>query len=141
MGWDAALEDVNKAIELDPTWVKPYLRRATIEKVLKKYHLALKTLKLALKNTGDVNTINKELVTLRYNISLANSSTDEHANKLRQQRALEDPEITAILKDPMIQSLLKQAETDPRSISEAMKKNEDIADRIEMLIAAGVIRT
>merc|ERR1719189_2390319 len=48
MGWDAALDDVSKAIALDPKWVKPYLRKAKIETALQQYHKALKTLKIAM---------------------------------------------------------------------------------------------
>ena len=53
MGWDAALDDVAKAIVLDPNWVKPYLRKAKIEQALQVYHKALKTLKIAEQAVGE----------------------------------------------------------------------------------------
>ena len=52
---------------------------------------------------------------------------------------MEDPEIKAIMSDPNMQNVLSQLSTNPQ---EAQKWLEDplIAERINTLVAAGIIR-
>lgn len=141
MGWDAALDDVAKAIALDPTWVKPYLRKAKIEQALQVYHKALTTLKLAEKLVGieDLPKIKQAVTELNRAIQTANMNRE--TAQVRQQRALEDPLIMAILQDPVIDGLLKQAKNGEGSaLSKAMRTDEQIRDKIEMLVAAGIVQ-
>ena len=56
-----------------------------------------------------------------------------------RKRALEDPEIQAVITDPTIQKVLKDMNTDPSSISKYMR-NPGIAEKIRMLIASGIIK-
>jgi len=136
MAWDPALKDSEKAIALNPKWSKPYLRKAKVEQALQKYHRALSTLKMAKANVETPKDLDSAFIELQVAIGRANNSKDPS----RQQRALEDPEIQAILQDPVISNLLKAAENDPSEISKAIQKNEHIKDSIEMLAAAGIIR-
>jgi len=136
MAWDPALKDSIKAISLAPTWSKPYLRKAKVEQALQKYHRALGTLKLGKANSETPGSFDNAFIELQIAIGRANNSKDPQ----RQARALEDPEIQAILQDPIVSSLLKRAETDPSEISKAVRTNEHIRDSIEMLAAAGIIR-
>ncbi len=45
----------------------------------------------------------------------------------------------SIMQDPVMQSILQQAQSDPAALSEHMK-NPNIRNKIQKLIAAGVIR-
>ena len=45
-----------------------------------------------------------------------------------------------ILQDPIMQSILQQAKGDPAALQEHMK-NADIRNKVQKLVAAGVIRT
>jgi len=139
MAWEPALEDVMKAIALKPDWVKPYLRKAKVEQALQKYHRAVKTLKIAANmcpDSGDQEPIKRAILELNMAIQRANMEKDPQ----RQKRALEDPEIQQILKDPVISGLLKRAETDPTALRQGMQKDKHIADSIEMLAAAGILQ-
>ena len=48
-------------------------------------------------------------------------------------------QIMAILQDPVMQSILQQAKTDPAALQEHMK-NSQVRTQIQKLMAAGVIR-
>jgi len=138
MGWEPALEDVQKAIMLDPSWHKPYLRKVAIEKMLKKYHRALATLKVARKVLAPEfqPQISAAFLSLQQAIGDANNNDDPE----RIARARQDPEIQRILTDPMIVALFKQQETDNGAIAKAVMKDPIIRDKIEMLAAAGILR-
>ena len=49
---------------------------------------------------------------------------------------VQDPDIMAILQDPVMQSILQQAKGDPAALQDHMK-NPGIAGKIQKLIAAG----
>ncbi|KMU79459.1 heat shock protein STI1 [Coccidioides immitis RMSCC 3703] len=55
------------------------------------------------------------------------------------ERIQRDPEIMAIVQDPVMQSILQQARSDPAALQEHMK-NATVRMKIQKLIAAGVIR-
>lgn len=136
MAWGPALDDVSKAISLNPKWVKPYLRKSKIEQLLKTYHKALLTLKLALKVIGN----NQDLIYARQQLNIAIGMANNREDPERQQRALEDSNIQMILKDPVITSLLKEAQSDPSRISNAIATDNNIREKIELLSAAGIVR-
>merc|ERR1719195_1279424 len=141
MGWDAALEDVAKAISLNDKWVKPYLRKAKIEQALQQYHKALKTLKIALNMVEDeeIPKVRQAMMELNMAIQSANMNRDSAAT--RQQRALEDPDIVSILQDPVIDGLLKRAKSgDGAALQKAMRTDEAVREKMELLIAAGIIQ-
>lgn len=45
----------------------------------------------------------------------------------------------SIMQDPVMQSILQQAQSDPAALQEHMK-NPDVRSKVQKLIAAGVIR-
>merc|ERR1719480_740465 len=102
MGWDAALDDVAKAIALDHMSVKPYLRKAKIEQALQVYHKALKTLKLAEKVVGIDDLPKVRQAVSELNLAIQTANMNRESAQVRQQRALEDPDIMGILQDPVI---------------------------------------
>lgn len=53
---------------------------------------------------------------------------------------MRDPEVAGIMQDPVIQGILSQAQNDPRALNDHMK-NPMIRDKINKLVAAGIIRT
>ncbi|OCK83374.1 hypothetical protein K432DRAFT_291161 [Lepidopterella palustris CBS 459.81] len=55
------------------------------------------------------------------------------------ERIQRDPEVASILQDPVMQSILQQAKDDPAALQEHLK-NTQIRQKIQKLIAAGVIR-
>jgi hypothetical protein len=55
-------------------------------------------------------------------------------------KAMEDPEIQGILRDPVMQQVLEDLQSDPRAAQRHMAHPE-IRGKISKLIAAGIIRT
>lgn len=58
----------------------------------------------------------------------------------RQRRAMEDPEIQAILRDPTMARILQDMQENPRTAAAALK-DPSIRAKIEKLVQAGIIRT
>ncbi len=58
----------------------------------------------------------------------------------RRARAMQDPEIRAILQDPVIAQVLKEMQENPQSAAKHLA-NQDIAKKIEKLIAGGILQT
>ena len=61
------------------------------------------------------------------------------SDKDQQARAMADPEIQAILGDQRIQAVLKLMQEQPEKINEILQ-DQEIADKIDKLIAAGVLK-
>jgi len=57
--------------------------------------------------------------------------------ELKEQK--NDPEIRAILSDPIMQSVLREMQSDPSSIQKHMQ-NKDIKTKIEKLITSGILQ-
>ena len=57
----------------------------------------------------------------------------------RQKQAMQDPEIQMIMRDPTISTVLEKMQNDPAAAQSAMQ-NPDIANKINKLIQAGIIR-
>lgn len=53
---------------------------------------------------------------------------------------MKDPEVANIMQDPVMQSILQQAQQNPAALQEHMK-NPEVFKKIQTLIAAGIIRT
>lgn len=137
MEWGKALEDAEKTIELDPSFVKGYLRKARVEQFLKKYHKALETYKTGLEMCPDSDDLKQGMNEVRMAISMANYSGE--VDEERQKRALQDPEIQAILQDPMLQRALQSMQEDPVA-AQKLLADPSIRSKVETLVAAGVLQ-
>ena len=73
-------------------------------------------------------------------INYANSTMTEEEKRQRAERGMADPEIQAILQDPVIQQILKDFNENPNAANQAMA-NPVVRAKIEKLIAAGVLQT
>jgi len=138
MDWSKALDDCEKALQLDPKYVKAYIRKGKIQNLLKQYHKALDTFNAGLK--VDANAT--ELVEGRRQTMAAirQPSQSGQADPERLKEAMRDPEIRAILNDMTIQKVLKDMQDNPQSLSaQGALADPDIRAKIEKLIAAGVI--
>ena len=67
------------------------------------------------------------------------SGNSDEDQKMRAQRAMADPEIQAILSTPEVRNALADLERDPKALPNILK-NKSLAEKLEKLIAAGVIR-
>merc|ERR1712087_211737 len=137
MEWQLALKDADKCVEMEPTFVKGWSRKAGIHFYLKEYHKALDAYNTILK----IEPENEEAKTQVEQVLAAVNSADQsgEVDKERQARAMADPEIQAIIGDPQMRSILGEMQTDPKKAQAAMS-DPKIADKLQKLIAAGVLQ-
>ncbi|CAB4059798.1 STIP1 [Lepeophtheirus salmonis] len=124
------LKDCEKAIELDPTFIKAYLRKANALKGMGKTSQATVAYEKAL----EIDPTCSEASEGRRNCMMQASADPEE----RRNRAMNDPEITKILSDPAMRMILEQMQSDPASIQEHLK-NPEIAQKFMKLKDSGLI--
>lgn len=139
-----ALKDAEEAIKADPTFVKAYIRKSNVLFAMKEYTKAMEAIQVA----SDVDKEHEGGPQHQREIQAQNSKcmnalysqrTDE-SEEQTLERAMRDPEVASIMQDPIMQSILQQAQSDPAALQEHMK-NVGIRAKIQKLIAAGIIRT
>lgn len=140
MDFNGAKKNIEKAIDLDPKYVKAWARKGDIEVLMKENHKALESYKAGL-GIDSSNASCKEglrKVTAMINYGAANMTDEEKQERARHGMA--DPEIQAILSDPMIQQILRDFNENPQAANKAMS-NPSVRAKIEKLIASGVVQT
>ncbi|KAI9218530.1 hypothetical protein BC828DRAFT_399541 [Blastocladiella britannica] len=143
-----ALKDCELAIARDPQFVKAYLRKAALQHLTKEYAKCIETCEQATvadvdgKHTAEIQQQQQKCYASMYGMDAdADPNADpEKAREERAKNALKDPEIQAILADPVMQSILQQMQQDPGAARNHMQ-NPMIAGKIRKLVAAGVLGT
>lgn len=139
MDYPDAVKDCDKAIELDPKFIKAYTRKATAYTVMKQYRKAMDALDEARrvddgKHAREIEELYHKATTARF-APLPGETEDQ-----RTDRLLQDPEINEIRNDPVMNTILQQATSDPAALRDHMK-NPEVSRKIQLLVAAGVLRT
>lgn len=134
MDFDRAHSDCEKGLKLDPKNAKGYYRKGQIELLLKKYHQAMDSFRTGLKvKPGDkACTLGLQQVTQRVNAEANKGDQQERAKE-----AMKDPEIQAIMSDPVMRGVLSEL-SDPVKMRHHMA-NAEVRGKIEKLVAAGII--
>lgn len=105
MDWGRALEDCESCIKIDPNFVKIYIRKGKIQSYLKQYHKALETFNEGLKLDPDASELQEgKRETMRL---IQEENNSGQVDPARRAEAMKDPEIQAILRDPMINKVLR----------------------------------
>lgn len=141
MSFPECIKDCDIAIEKDPNFVKAYIRKATAQIAVKEFGAAIKTLDAA--QEKDVAKAHAREIQQLYMKASQQRFQPENANESPEQvyaRAMKDPEVAQILQDPVMQSILQQAQSNPAALQEHLK-NPDIMQKIQTLISAGIIST
>ena len=138
MSFPGAIQDCDESIKRDSKFIRAYLRKAQALFGMKEYNKCMDVCTEALehddgKNTREIEQQQQKALEAQYS---ARAGETEEQTTERIQR---DPEIMAILQDPVMQSILQQAKDNPQALQEHMK-NPTIATRIRKLISSGVIR-
>lgn len=135
-----ALKDAEKAIEIDPTFVKAYTRKGHAQFFMKEYEKAMATYQQGL----DRDPGNEELKNAMHRcvdqinrFNRGEASAEEVQQ--RQQKAMADPEIQTILSDPIMRQVLNDFQENPKAAQKHMQ-NKDIMANINKLVAAGIIQ-
>lgn len=144
MSFPDAIKDCNKAIEKDPKFIRAYIRKATAQIAVKDYAGAIETLDVARTKDAEANNgaNTREIDQLYVKATQARFQTDNYNETPEETyaRATKDPEVASILQDPVMQSILSQAQQNPAALQEHMK-NPEVFKKIQTLVAAGIIKT
>lgn len=135
--FNEAKADCDKSLELDPKYVKAWSRLAAIQCFMKEFHKALESYQKGL----DLEPTNQDCKDGLQRVSrLIQQSQAGEVDKERASRGMADPEVQAILRDPVMQNVLQDFQTDPRGAQRHLQ-DAGIMAKIEKLIAAGVLQT
>lgn len=140
MSMPEAIKDCDKATSIDPSSVKSYIRKATALLAMREYSRAGDALALASSHDAEKKHT-QEITQLTYKIQTAQyEERSKETEEQTQARIQSDPEIMSILQDPVMQSILQQAQQNPGALNEHMR-NPVIGAKIQKLVNAGVIKT
>lgn len=144
MSFPEAIADCDRAIEKDPNFIRAYLRKAGAQIAVKEFAAAIQTLDAVRTKDSELNNgANAREIDQLYAKANSQRFQQEDVNESPEQtyqRAMKDPEVAAIMQDPVMQSILQQAQQNPAALQEHMQ-NPDVFRKIQTLIAAGIIRT
>ncbi|KJZ68677.1 Heat shock protein sti1-like protein [Hirsutella minnesotensis 3608] len=138
----SAVEDCNAAIKKDPTFIRAYIRKAQAYFGMRKYSECVDACSEAQQvdqehhqgaNAREIEQQQQKAFGAMY------SARDNETEEQTRDRLMRDPEIMGIMQDPVMQSILQQAQSDPKALQEHMQ-NPNVRTKIQKLIAAGVIR-
>lgn len=135
LDFGGAMSDVQTAIKLNPDYAKAYGRKARIEMLSKQYHHALDTVSEGLHRDSANVELQEVMAELQVKINEAMFSAPD---PVRQERAMQDPEIQAIMRDPMVQQALRDLSTDPSAMSK-ISSDPGMSRKLNRLILAGVV--
>ncbi|PFH62813.1 hypothetical protein XA68_11825 [Ophiocordyceps unilateralis] len=138
----SAVDDCNAAIKRDPTFIRAYIRKAQAYFGMRKYSECVDACTEAQQvdqehhhgaNAREIEQQQQKAFGAMY------SARDNETEEQTRERLTKDPEIMGIMQDPVMQSILQQAQSDPKALQEHMR-NPSVRTKIQKLIAAGVIR-
>lgn len=144
MDFQGAKREVDKALELDDKYVKAWARKGDIEFLMKEFHKAMESYQkgLAIEPNNRLCTEGMQKTVLEINKGSSQMSDDEQRE--RAAHGMADPEIQAILTDPVVRQVIQDLGTnDPVAQRAGQKAMQDpvMSAKIQKLIAAGVLRT
>lgn len=108
--FDLGLKDCEKVVELDPKFIKGWIRKGKILQAMQQQGKALTAYQKAL----ELDPQNSEALDGYRSCAVSASSNPEEVRK----RAMADPEIQGILRDPAMRLILEQMQSDPRALQE-----------------------
>ncbi|XP_059485534.1 stress-induced-phosphoprotein 1 [Neocloeon triangulifer] len=128
--FDLGLKDCEKCLELDPKFIKGWIRKGKILQGMQQPGKASSAYQKAI----DLDPNNSEALDGYRACAVAVNSNPEEVRK----RAMNDPEIQNILRDPAMRIILEQMQNDPRALQDHLK-NPEIASKIQKLLESGLI--
>lgn len=135
----SAIQDCDLAIKKDPKFIRAYIRKAQAYFGMRDYSKCLDACTEA--TEVDITKANAREIEAQQQkaLSAMYSTRENETEEQTKERIQRDPEILNIMQDPIMQSILQQAQGDPAALQEHMK-NPGIRAKIQKLVAAGVIR-
>ena len=124
-----ACDDADECIKRDPKFVKAYIRKGMALLAMKKTTEAAEAYQGAL----ELDENNAEALD-GYRKAIGSTDPEE-----MRKRALQNPEVQEILKDPAMQMILQQGQADPKALREHLQ-NPEVAKKFQKLMEAGIIQ-
>merc|ERR1719491_767849 len=140
MDFTGAKRHIEEALEIDTKYVKAWARKGDIEIFMKEYHKAMDSYKMGLSIEENNPQCREGLQKVTQLISYGRQNMTEEQKREQADHAMADPEIQAILQDPVLQQVLRDFKENPSEAQKAMA-DPGIAAKIQRLIAAGIIET
>lgn len=129
--FDLGLKDCDTCVKLDEKFIKGWIRKGKILQVMQQPSKALVAYQKAL----ELDPSNAESLDGYRQCSLA-----VHSNPAEvRQKAMADPEVQEILRDPAMRMILEQMQSDPKAVQDHLK-NPEIATKIQKLMESGIIQ-
>ncbi|KAM3509251.1 hypothetical protein MY10362_000691 [Beauveria mimosiformis] len=138
----SALEDCDMAIKKDAAFIRAYIRKAQAYFGMRKYSECVDACTEASTidaehhkgaNAREIEQQQQKAFSAMY------SARDNETEEQTRERLQKDPEVMSLMQDPVMQSILQQAQSNPMALQEHMR-NPSVRTKIQKLIAAGVIR-
>ncbi|GAX84944.1 hypothetical protein CEUSTIGMA_g12365.t1 [Chlamydomonas eustigma] len=130
----------DKCIELEPSFVKGYSRKGALQYFMKEYDKAMETYQKGLKIEPDNAELQEGIDRCVGAISrFASGNASKEEVKERQERAMADPEVQGLLKDPVMQAVLRDFQENPKAAQKHLSSPEIMA-KLNKLVAAGIIQ-
>jgi stress-induced-phosphoprotein 1 len=140
MDFNGAKKQIEKALELDPKYVKAWARKGDIEFAFKEYHKALDSYKQGLELDPDNAACKEGLRKTTQQINYGRATMTDEQKKEQAAHAIADPEIQSILSDPVVQQVLRDFGENQTAAQKAMS-DPGMRAKIEKLIASGIVET
>ena len=144
MDFNAAKREVDKALELDEKYVKAWARKGDIECLMKEYHKAMESYQKGLGLEPDNKACREGMQKAVQVVNQSSAAMTEDEQQERAAHGMADPEIQAILADPVVRQVIQDLGTqDPVAQAAGQKALRDptMGAKIQKLVAAGVLRT
>ncbi|KAI3656961.1 hypothetical protein MP638_004192 [Amoeboaphelidium occidentale] len=147
MALPEALRDVEKAISLDQTFIKAYIRKAAIQFQMKEYTKCMQTCDDALvvdaeyhqgKNAAELQSQKQKAQFAMMGYGADEGQDESLSQEEKLKRAMQNPKVQEILADPVMRQILEQMSTNPEAARDHLK-NPSVREKVQILAAAGVI--
>ena len=132
------LKDADKALELDPLFVKAWARKGTCHQLHKEFHKSMDAFERGLQIDPESNEC-KAGAQKTQGLIMSTSHAGSDNDKERMAHAMADPDIQNIMRDPSVMQVLRDMQENPAAGQAAMK-DPVINAKIQKLIAAGVLK-
>lgn len=142
--WAGAVAQADKAIELDPTFVKAYLRKAAAMTAWGRHYQAIKVFK-------DAERVEEQLLAdkvIEFRTSQVSDGLRDARSKWREikrsnpdivKKAAEtDPQVQSILNDPAMRMILEDIQKSPAALQEHSKE-PIVREKLDILLEVGVL--
>jgi len=130
-----ALRDCEECIKIKPDFAKVYSRKGHVHFFMKEFDKALEAYDKGMK----LDPTNSEMEEGTRRVMEAISKQRSGGNAQTREEALQNPEIVAILKDPIMNQILQDMQNDPKAIQEHLK-NPMIKAKFDKLVNAGIVQ-